>query len=173
MEDRGLVSDDALQKLCNMALFYKTMEAFLHALDFGEEGDLQRCGSRHYTADAVSVMTLHASKGLEFPAVLIPGVRRYSIPLENREGQEGKRKEDQKDTLESQSPQKRKETEEERRLLFVGMTRAREELILITSGERSVFLSELPKGDVIQEQSFAAQKPEGKQMSLFDFGLFH
>ncbi len=173
MENRGLVSDDALQKLCNMALFYKTMEAFLHALDFGEEGDLKRCGSRHYTADAVSVMTLHASKGLEFPAVLIPGVRRYSIPLENRGAQEGKQKMDQKDTLESQSPQKRKETEEERRLFFVGMTRAREELILITSGERSAFLSELPKGDVIQEQSFAAQKPEGKQMSLFDFGLFH
>ncbi len=62
-------------------------------------------------ADCVAVMTLHAAKGLEFPVVYIVGLEQGVLPYED-------------------SWQDVEELEEERRLLFVGMTRAREELIL-------------------------------------------
>ena len=66
MADRGLEEDEPLARLYSMALFHRTMKEFLECLLYGEEGDLKRCGSKRYTADAVSLMTLHASKGLEF-----------------------------------------------------------------------------------------------------------
>lgn len=69
-------------------------------------------------------MTLHASKGLEFPAVLLAGLKAGSLPLETK-GRPA-------------------DLEEERRLFYVGMTRAKEELILTTAGEPSLFLANLP-----------------------------
>lgn len=151
MQEKGLSADEPLQKLWNMAMFHKTMEEFLNMLELGEEGDLCRSGARHYTADAVSLMTLHASKGLEFPAVIIPWVNRCSIPMENR-------KEEGAESL-----------EEERRLLYVGMTRAKEELILVTSKEPSVFLSEISETAAVREEALPVSRTEEKQMSLFDF----
>ena len=144
------VHKEALDKLRSAALFYKTMEEFLDAMTFGEEGDVRRCGGKTYVSDAVSLMTLHGSKGLEFPAVIICGVNEGLVPLETE-----KRKAD---------------IEEERRLLFVGMTRAKEELILTTSHEPSPFLSEIPPAYIISEQAGRAGKEEaGHQMSLFEF----
>ena len=87
-------------------------------------------------SDQVSVMTLHASKGLEFPVVYIMAVEEGLLPHER-------------------SRDKKEELEEERRLCFVGMTRAMKELTLTHSrlGEfrgqinyaiPSSFLEELP-----------------------------
>lgn len=154
MEDRELSEDKPLSKLMSMALFHKTMDEFLTNLAFGRESDLRRCGAKKYTSDAVSLMTLHASKGLEFPAVVIPGVEKYSIPLEWSEKKDGLHGIDR---------------EEERRLFYVGMTRAREELILVTSGEPSLFLSELPDSVSVKEEAFGQSRPQIKQLSLFDF----
>lgn len=148
MKEQGLTGDKALQKLADMAVFHKTMEGFLENLIFGEEGDLRRCGAGHYTADAVSLMTLHGAKGLEFPAVIILGLRKHSIPLEYVG----------EDRL-----------EEERRLLYVGMTRAKEELILLTYGEESVFLKEIPESFTEREKAAGDRTAAVKQMSLFDF----
>ena len=86
--------------------------------------------------DCVSVMTLHASKGLEFPVVYIMAVEWGILPHERSMG-------------------KQDEIEEERRLCFVGMTRAKEELYLCRCHVRefrgmrndalpSPFLAELP-----------------------------
>lgn len=61
--------------------------------------------------DAVSVMTLHASKGLEFPVVYLLALEQGILPHER-------------------SLAHNEEIEEERRLAFVGMTRAKEELVL-------------------------------------------
>src|SRR5262245_38224184 len=61
--------------------------------------------------DCVSVMTLHAAKGLEFPVVYMAAVEQGILPHER-------------------SLQKEDQLEEERRLTFVGMTRAKEELYL-------------------------------------------
>ena len=145
MADRDLKEDEPLARLASMALFHKTMKDFLFTLFWGREGDLKRCGKKRYTADAVSLMTLHASKGLEFPAVIIPGMRKGSLPLETEQA------------------------EEERRLFYVGMTRAREELILVTSGEPSPFLGELPEAEIQNEELAGTPEPRARQMSLFDF----
>jgi DNA helicase-2/ATP-dependent DNA helicase PcrA len=91
--------------------------------------------------DAVAVMTLHAAKGLEFPVVFLPCLEEGLLPHErSRENEE--------------------ELEEERRLLFVGMTRAKDELHLSCSRLRlfrgqtrycvpSSFLGELPQEHVL------------------------
>jgi DNA helicase-2/ATP-dependent DNA helicase PcrA len=92
--------------------------------------------------NCVSVMTLHSSKGLEFPIVYILAVEEGILPHERslRESDDG-------------------EKEEERRLLFVGITRAMKELTLCHSRLRefrgqaiyaipSGFLNELPQQDV-------------------------
>ena len=134
----------------HMALCYKTTEEFFDSLSLGEEGDLMRCGGKNYKADAVTLMTLHASKGLEFPLIFLAGAEEGKIPLEN-----GKTPVD---------------IEEERRLFYVGMTRAKEELILTHAGQPSVFLSELPQKDIIWEKVGKKQNTEeAEQMSLFDF----
>jgi DNA helicase-2/ATP-dependent DNA helicase PcrA len=70
-------------------------------------------------AGSVSLMTLHAAKGLEFPAVLIVGVEEGIIPHERS-----------RVTIEG--------LEEERRLLFVGITRAERFLALSLSRSRTV-----------------------------------
>jgi DNA helicase-2/ATP-dependent DNA helicase PcrA len=70
-------------------------------------------------ADRVTLMTLHASKGLEFPVVFIIGCEESIIPYQ-REG-------------------KTFDLEEERRLFYVGMTRAREKLILMHARKRFLF----------------------------------
>lgn len=159
--DMGLAGDEAVEKLSAMAVFHKTMEEFLYLLDFGEEGDLMRRGGRCCTADSVSLMTLHGSKGLEFPAVILYGVRKNSIPLEyfkNRKAGAG---------LEEGDPEAG--LQEERRLFYVGMTRAKEELVLLTSGEPSVFLSELPEEALLRETVRGPGETGMKQLSLFDF----
>ncbi len=89
------------------------------------------------TQDSVSVMTLHAAKGLEFPVVYMLAVEEGLLPHERSRYNEA-------------------ELEEERRLAFVGMTRAKEELSLCHARERdfrgrrlyampSAFMGELPE----------------------------
>lgn len=93
----------------------------------------------HTDADSVKLMTLHASKGLEFSCVFITGVNYGLIPLQSK-GME--------------------EEEEERRLFFVGITRAKDQLELsyYTSPEQyratpgpSRYLSMIPKQLVSDE----------------------
>ncbi len=89
-------------------------------------------------ADAVVMMTVHSSKGLEFPIVFIPGMEDGIFPgmaaaLDNRE------------------------LEEERRLAYVAITRAKEQLFILhtqfrmlygrtQSNPQSIFLTEIPEG---------------------------
>jgi DNA helicase-2/ATP-dependent DNA helicase PcrA len=86
--------------------------------------------------DSVSIMTLHAAKGLEFPVVFMAAVEQGLLPHER-------------------SLAKDEEVEEERRLAFVGITRAKEELYVCHARLRefrgqtqyvvpSMFLEELP-----------------------------
>lgn len=139
---------DTMKKLTDMSVLYPAMESFLQTLSFGEDGDVRRNGGRKFTADAVTLMTLHGSKGLEFPVVFLYGMDRGRFPLEFGEGDV--------------------DMEEERRLCYVGMTRAREELILVSGKESSPFLQELPAECVSREQAEKEEEVQAVQMSLFD-----
>lgn len=72
-------------------------------------------------AGRVTLMTLHSAKGLEFPVVFVVGVEHGLIPHER--------------SLRDNDP---REIEEERRLLFVGITRAKQELYLTRSDIRVI-----------------------------------
>ncbi len=156
-----LEEDQAMGQFAGMTVFYKTMEEFLSALELGVESDLRRCGNKKYQSEAVTLMTLHGSKGLEFPAVFICGAENGLIPLESEKHPSDK--------------------EEERRLFYVGMTRAKEELVITASGELSEFLEDLtngkgetggevlPAGCIKWEQAAERKKEEDfHQMSLFE-----
>ena len=96
----------------------------------------------------VTLMTLHGSKGLEFPVVFLCGVQKGRIPLE--------------------SPHRPTDLEEERRLFYVGMTRAKDELVLMTSKEPSLFLADIPAQWIKSEDAMRKRQPSaGKQLSLF------
>ncbi|MGN1420013.1 MAG: ATP-dependent helicase [Eubacterium sp.] len=94
--------------------------------------------------DSVVLMTLHSAKGLEFPIVFIPGMEEGIFPG-------------------SQSMYSEEELEEERRLAYVGITRAKEKLYLVNAQQRmlygttsrnmpSRFIREIPS-DVIEDVS--------------------
>ena len=136
----------SMEKLQNAAVFWDDMASFHQALLLGREGDLRRAAGKTYASGAVRVMTLHAAKGLEFPVVFLCGVKEGSIPLEPSKG--------------------KSDLQEERRLFFVGITRAREELILTVPGKPSVFLSDLPAAEILREKA-AARPVQAEQLSLF------
>lgn len=140
---------EPLEKLASMTVFYKNMPEFLLALQLGVESDLKRCGQKSYRSESVTLMTLHGSKGLEFPVTMICGVNKGMLPFESE--------------AHSADP------EEERRLFYVGMTRAREELILTSWGEESEYLSEIPVEWSEREKAREKRPERAEQMSLFDF----
>lgn len=76
--------------------------------------------SADFDGDAVTLMTLHAAKGLEFPVVFMAGLEESILPHSR--------------ALYDQS-----EMEEERRLCYVGMTRARRELYMIYASSRMLY----------------------------------
>ena len=131
-------------------MLFPDMEAFLDNLVFGTEGEIRRNSGRKFSPDAVTLMTFHGSKGLEFPTVFLHGIRRGLVPLELA-GKEG-------------------DVEEERRLFYVGMTRAKEELILTTSKMPSAFLAEID-GECVEREAVGKERREDEavQLSLFDF----
>ena len=161
MKELKLEQKKEMQLLHQTAMCYPKLADFLEALESGTESELKRCGGKRYTADAVTLMTLHGSKGLEFPVVLICGVKSGCIPFPAAKASSG---EPAGGSLSESLFQ-----EEERRLFYVGLTRAKEELILTYAKEPSAFLAEIPEGTAVREKAPAGKSREyGRQMSLFD-----
>jgi DNA helicase-2/ATP-dependent DNA helicase PcrA len=122
-------------------------------------------------AEAVALMTMHGAKGLEFPVVFITGMEEGILPCE--------------------LPQKKKDEgliavaaptsiHEERRLFYVGMTRAQNALILTSAATRQIFgtyrnrplspfISEIPTSlyELTERKKLKRKKTAAKQMKLF------
>ncbi|HYH45075.1 MAG TPA: UvrD-helicase domain-containing protein [Thermoanaerobaculia bacterium] len=112
----------------------------------------------------VSLMTLHSAKGLEFRAVVVAGLEDGLLPHFNSQGA-------------------REDIEEERRLLYVGMTRARERLYLTTCRRRRIagryqdqmpspFLTEIP-GELVNVTQgptyYGWERPSERAQDVYSF----
>jgi ATP-dependent DNA helicase UvrD/PcrA len=118
--ERELVRQSDLGRLVKLAAEFddgvRTTAEFI--------GDLEeRFGSTGPDRRGVHLLTLHGAKGLEFEAVFMPRVEEKELPI--------------------RQAKKPAEIAEERRLLYVGMTRAKRHLALTWSGKPSRFLGEL------------------------------
>ncbi|MEX2542446.1 MAG: UvrD-helicase domain-containing protein [Trueperaceae bacterium] len=114
--------------------------------------------------EAVTLMTLHNAKGLEFPVVFLVGLEENLIPHRS-------------------STASLHELEEERRLLYVGITRAQEELFLVHCESRmsfgrtdmarpSRFLQDVPKGMLCEIDLLGQELNEVAQLSKFSRQLW-
>ncbi|NPA90937.1 MAG: UvrD-helicase domain-containing protein, partial [Chloroflexi bacterium] len=136
----------------------EAMQAFLDEVVLRSETDFY-----DPRADRVALMTLHAAKGLEFPVVFIVGVEEGILPY-LPEGKDH-------------------DVEEERRLFYVGMTRAQEKLVLTYARRRRLYgrvvehrpsrflddieaaLKEIRR---MEARGKKRRKPEGEQLSLWE-----
>ena len=121
-----------------------TLADYLDSVSLATDADAAAGGR------GVTLSTLHAAKGLEFPAVFVVGLEEGYLP----HGQSGEDED---------------ELEEERRLLYVGMTRAKDELTLTLARRRLVygkvmprlesrFVAEIPQ-DAVEERTFGTSRP--------------
>lgn len=115
-------SEKSLDRIENIGSLISEAQNYATISDYLEEVSLMSSTDAESENDKVTLMTLHSAKGLEFPVVFIAGLEEGILP-HARVYDSGKN-----DDL-----------EEERRLMYVGMTRARQELHLCYALSRSVF----------------------------------
>ena len=138
-DEEDIARLENIKELRSVAIDFPNIDMFLENVSLVEQeympDDLQKVGDKK---DAINLMTLHAAKGLEFPVVFMVGMEEGLFPH-------------------SRSLMEKNELEEERRLCYVGMTRAKEKLFLTYSRKRlffgqrttnivSRFILELPEG---------------------------
>ncbi len=136
-EDLGRLEN--IKELRSVAISYPNLGEFLENVSLVEQEYIpDHIEDENGKKNAINLMTLHAAKGLEFPIVFIVGMEEGLFPH-------------------SRSMMDKNELEEERRLCYVGMTRAKEKLFLTYSRKRlffgqkttnivSRFILELPEG---------------------------
>lgn len=145
-----------VNELVNSACHYdqtagddRSLQGFLEQSALANETD-----SLDPDAGRVVLMTLHAAKGLEFPVVFIVGLEDGLIPHER-----------------SKKDNPEKEFEEERRLLFVGMTRAQERLILTLAHHRARYdgpTLTIPSPFLAELECIHKEEPGGSPEFAFD-----
>lgn len=110
-----------VQEIATVADKYEGLEAGISLATFLEEvaliSDLDQVEEGH---NAITMMTLHSAKGLEFPTVFIAGLEEGIFPH-------------------SRSLYEPMELEEERRLMYVGITRAKNQLFLLHAQQRMLY----------------------------------
>ncbi len=114
---RGEARQENVRELLSVAQEYQDagLEGFLEEVALVSDLD-----GTDFNGDAVTLMTLHAAKGLEFPVVFMTGLEESIFPHSRALYDQG-------------------EMEEERRLCYVGMTRARQELYMIYAASRLLY----------------------------------
>lgn len=172
-KDQG--GEEAIQRLANIDELLNDISEYCHTVDDANLEDyLERVSlitdidTWEDQKNSVSLMTLHSAKGLEFPVVFICGLNQGLFPLE-------------RDTSD-------KALEEERRLFYVGLTRAMDKVFLTTAQRRSRageieylpesrFFSEVPQE--LLETAYgregvisASRQPQAKRSSRRDSTSF-
>lgn len=161
-EERGRIEN--IKELQSVATEFTSLPEFLENIALvqseyfaGEKLDFK--GSKGEKPDAVTLMTLHAAKGLEFPIVFLIGMEEGLFPH-------------------SRSLMEIEEMEEERRLAYVGITRAKYKLYLSWAKQRTVwgtvgvqnrsrFIDEIDPQLIVAEYSSA---PVSQYSSKSEFG---
>jgi DNA helicase-2/ATP-dependent DNA helicase PcrA len=115
-------SPDAPGRLENLKELVKALEQFENLQGFLEHVSLIMDNASEDAAEKVSIMTLHAAKGLEFPVVFLPGWEDGLFPSQRSMDEGGLRA-----------------LEEERRLAYVGITRAERLCTISFAGNRRVY----------------------------------
>ena len=163
----------AEMRMKNVSMLFKWVTEMLKGDDLDEEMTLEQVVARltlrdmlsrneeDEELDQVQLMTLHASKGLEFPFVYMVGMEEGILPHQVSIDEDN--------------------VDEERRLAYVGITRAQQELTFILAKERnqygelikptpSRFLSELPQDDLDWE-SGPKKKTEEQKKQVAEKGM--
>ncbi|MFP4405541.1 ATP-dependent helicase [Rhodosalinus sp.] len=140
---------EAPGRLENLKELVKALEEFENLPGFLEHVSLIMDNEAEGEGEKVSVMTLHAAKGLEFPAVFLPGWEDGLFPSQRAMDESGL-----------------KGLEEERRLAYVGITRAGELATISFAGNRRVYgqwQSQLPSRfvDELPEEHVEVLTPPG------------
>jgi DNA helicase-2/ATP-dependent DNA helicase PcrA len=140
---------EAPGRLENLKELVKALESFENLQGFLEHVSLIMDNESEDTEEKISIMTLHAAKGLEFPVVFLPGWEDGLFPSQRSMDESGL-----------------KGLEEERRLAYVGITRAEEVCTISFAGNRRVFgqwQSQLPSRfiDELPEEHVEVLTPPG------------
>jgi DNA helicase-2/ATP-dependent DNA helicase PcrA len=145
-------SPEAAGRLENLKELLRALGEFETLAGFLEHVALVMETDENAEADRVSLMTLHAAKGLEFDMVFLPGWEEGLFPHQRALDESGD-----------------KGLEEERRLAYVGITRARQKAIISHAANRRIyanwssavpsrFLDELPEEHVLREGGAGAHR---------------
>ena len=155
---------DAVGRLDNLKELVRSMGEFPDLAAFLEHVSLVMDAEGAQEGERVSIMTLHAAKGLEFEIVYLPGWEEGLFPNQRSLDDNG-----------------RAGLEEERRLAYVGLTRARSEAKIYHAANRRVrglwqsslpsrFITELPEAHVTLEETPGATTFGGYGGSPFEAG---
>jgi DNA helicase-2/ATP-dependent DNA helicase PcrA len=157
---------EAPGRLENLKELIKALESFENLQGFLEHISLVMDNDSEDASEKVSIMTLHAAKGLEFPAVFLPGWEDGLFPSQRSMDESGL-----------------KGLEEERRLAYVGITRAEEICTISFAGNRRVygqwqsslpsrFIDELPEAhvDVLTPPGLYGHQGGGAAQMMDDLG---
>lgn len=123
---------DNLKEMLRALQEYPDLQSFLDHVALVADGDTD-------TGDAIKLMTIHAAKGLEFNTVYLPGFEEGLFPHQRSINEEG-----------------HKGVEEERRLAYVALTRARKKLVISFTHARRLYGQYLPGSP----SRFLAEIPE-------------
>lgn len=145
-DEQDLNRLENIKELRSVAIEFPNLSGFLENVSLVEQEQLPDHPKKDGKLNAVTLMTLHAAKGLEFPIVFIIGMEEGIFPH-------------------SRSLMEKTELEEERRLCYVGITRAKERLFMTYSkrrliyGQRSSntlsrFILDIPKDTIIMNNIY-------------------
>ncbi len=151
-DEEDVMRLENIKELRSVAIEFPDLSGFLENIALVEQEQLPDHLDKDGQINAVTLMTLHSAKGLEFPYVFMVGMEEGIFPH-------------------SRSLMEKSELEEERRLCYVGITRAKERLFMTYSKRRLIygqrsgntlsrFILDIPKDTIILNASSIDDVPE-------------